>query len=54
MENVKLENNNDKLALINFLKYCIDYLKLNNPEDKIYNMLKNKFNFSDEFIEQIM
>jgi hypothetical protein len=54
MENVKLESNSDKLALINFSKYCINYLKKNNSEDDIYNMLKNNFNFSDAFIEQII
>jgi uncharacterized protein YfkK (UPF0435 family) len=54
MDNVKLENNNDKLALINFSKYCIEDLKKTNSDDEIYDMLKNNFNFSDGFIDQII
>jgi hypothetical protein len=54
MKQVKVESCNDKLALINFTQSCIKYLKQTKSDDEIYDMLKNNFNFSDEFIEQII
>lgn len=54
MDNINVESSNDKLALINFSKYCVDYMKKTSSDDEIYSLLKNNFNFSDGFIDQII
>lgn len=51
---MELKNNNDKLALINLAESVVKHLRCSKTNDEIYDLLKNEYNFTDEFIDQIM
>lgn len=51
---MEVKNNNDKLALINLAESVVNHLKCSKTNDEIYDLLKTEFNFTDEFIDQIL
>ncbi len=54
MNPASVNNNNDKLALIKLAKSVVNHLKQSQTKEEIALWLKNEYNFTDEFIEQIL
>lgn len=51
---VNINSSNDKLALIRLAESVVEQLRATKTNEEIYSILKNEYDFTDDFLEQIL
>lgn len=51
---VNINSSNDKLALIRLAESVVEQLRATKSNEEIYSILKNEYDFTDDFLEQIL
>lgn len=51
---MNINSSNDKLALIRLAESVVEQLRSTKTNEEIYALLKKEYDFTDEFLEQIL